>query len=146
MYKVAVLFALVALAAQALAAPESKKVFTECELFRYVRDTQGSNMPKTWTCIAYYESRYNSAAKGGPNSNGSYDHGMWQINDNYWCAGDNPGLSNDCNKPCTAFRDNDLDDDWVCVVMIHGRHGFSAWSTYGPYCTNAENESWGNGC
>ncbi|KAF4518951.1 hypothetical protein B566_EDAN007737 [Ephemera danica] len=113
-----VLLVVVALLGRALAAPEPKKIFTECELYNWVA-AQGSSFPRTWTCLAYYESRYNSAAKGGPNSNGSYDHGMWQINDNYWCAGD----------------------------MIYYRHGFSAWSTYGPYCTNAENEAqWGQGC
>lgn len=60
------------------------KVFSRCELVRQLR-SWGSTMPATWTCIANFESGYNTAAIGGPNTNGTYDHGIWQINDNYWC-------------------------------------------------------------
>lgn len=42
-------------------------------------------------CLVEYESTRNSTAKGGPNWDGSYDWGLFQINDRYWCRPGYPG-------------------------------------------------------
>lgn len=44
------------------------------------------------------ESRGNTSAIAGPNQNGSYDYGLFQINDNYWCEHGKPG--NGCQIAC----------------------------------------------
>ena len=36
-------------------------------------------------CLAKHESSYDTEAVGGPNGNGSYDHGLFQLNDKFWC-------------------------------------------------------------
>jgi len=36
-------------------------------------------------CLIYWESRYDTEAVGRLNSDGSLDHGLFQINDRYWC-------------------------------------------------------------
>lgn len=51
-------------------------------------------------CLIRSESNFNSTAVGGPNQNGSFDYGLFQINENYWCG--DGGLSNDCNIPCES--------------------------------------------
>lgn len=69
--------------------------------------------------IAAAESSCDPKAKGGPNSNGTYDHGLWQINDGAW-----PDLV----KIPEIY-------DPLYNVGIAGRvyrlQGLSAWSTYG---------------
>jgi hypothetical protein len=50
-------------------------------------------------CLVEKDSGRNTAAIGGPNSNGSRDHGLFQINDRFWCNNSNtPGK--DCNVTC----------------------------------------------
>lgn len=69
--------------------------------------------------IAGAESSCDPKAKGGPNSNGTYDYGLWQINDGAW-----PDLV----KVPEIF-------DPLYNVGAAGRvyrlQGLSAWSTYG---------------
>lgn len=46
------------------------------------------------------ESSGNTAAVGGPNTDGSYDYGLFQINSRYWCTVGSPG--NGCNIDCNG--------------------------------------------
>uniref|UniRef100_A0A1B0C8A8 lysozyme n=1 Tax=Lutzomyia longipalpis TaxID=7200 RepID=A0A1B0C8A8_LUTLO len=78
------------------------------------------------------ESAFNSSAIGGPNSNGSFDYGLFQINENYWCKVGQAG--NDCNIDCNDLLDDDLTDDLKCVKKIYARHGFSAWNGWKKWC------------
>lgn len=69
--------------------------------------------------IAGAESSCNPKAKGGPNSNGTYDHGLWQINDGAW-----PDLvkGKDIYSPIyNAYA----------AGVVYKKQGLSAWSTYG---------------
>lgn len=73
--------------------------FEKCELAREMYDAgyTKESLPD-WMCLVQFESSYNSSAIGGPNSNGSFDWGLFQINDGYWCTTE--GVGNDCNINC----------------------------------------------
>lgn len=79
----------------------SAKVYSKCEL---ARKLDGAAIPRSkmpdWVCLVKYESSFNSRAKGKMNTNGSFDWGIFQINDKYWCkVGSNGG---DCNANCNS--------------------------------------------
>lgn len=75
------------------------RTFTKCEV---AHELYSVGYPKedlpAWVCLVKGESAFNSSAIGGPNSNGSSDWGLFQINDNYWCTLE--GAGNDCNVNC----------------------------------------------
>lgn len=75
------------------------KVFTKCGLAKELTrlGVSRQSLPH-WVCLVRAESNYNTAAVGGPNSNGSKDWGLFQINDRYWCKQGGPGK--DCNINC----------------------------------------------
>ncbi|KAF4526419.1 hypothetical protein B566_EDAN017359 [Ephemera danica] len=112
-----------------------RQVFNECELAQYLRSAGAvrAHIP-VWTCIAYYESRYNTTALGKINNNGSRDHGIFQLNDKYWCK--NVGVGGGCKDNCAFFRDNSIANDIRCAKTIYAENqrlqgdGFNAWSTY----------------
>ncbi|XP_059621308.1 lysozyme c-1-like [Phlebotomus argentipes] len=128
-----VLLALVA----ALLRPSEGRKFTKCELLPILLD-EGFPLEEIsdWLCVIQTESSYNSSAIGGPNTNGSFDYGLFQINENYWC--DDGGLSNDCNIDCKDLLDDNLSDDLQCVKKIYARHGFSAWNGWKKWCQGAK--------
>jgi hypothetical protein len=66
--------------------------------------------------IAAAESSLNPKAKGGPNSNGTFDHGLWQINDVH-----NPDLTRIYNPVYNAS----------IAGEIYKKQGLNAWSAYG---------------
>ncbi|GLV44978.1 uncharacterized protein CBL_14450 [Carabus blaptoides fortunei] len=110
-------------------------VFTRCEL---VKELTINGLPEDqlpdWVCLIESESSRNSSAIGGPNKNGSYDYGLFQINDRYWCI---PGkLGGDCNMDCNDFIDDDITDDIKCTKKIYKRHGFNAWAGWRKRCEN----------
>ena len=41
-------------------------------------------------CLARWESNYNTSAVGSLNWDGSWDHGLFQISDAYWCSRSGP--------------------------------------------------------
>lgn len=53
------------------------------------------------TCLIESESSGIGNAVGGPNTDGSYDYGFFQINDKYWCANNGQGI-NACNIDCQS--------------------------------------------
>ncbi|XP_045783847.1 flocculation protein FLO11-like [Maniola jurtina] len=122
----------VALLMGTLAALAAGRVYERCEL---ARDLQLLGVDRdqiaTWVCIAFHESRYDTAAR----NHGSGDHGLLQISELYWCG---PGKA--CGAPCSAFRDEDISDDVECALRIYREHtrlqgdGFLAWVVYPHYC------------
>merc|ERR1712179_167385 len=105
----------IGLAALTAAAPPKEaltKTFQKCELASELLAYGGvftSANIGDWICLTYYESSWKTSAKGGPNYNGSYDYGIFQINDYYWCYADSPSSAqkyNDCSINCwtIAFR------------------------------------------
>ncbi|CAD7002439.1 unnamed protein product [Ceratitis capitata] len=129
-----------------LALPTTKgKIYKECELAQelyYKHHLPLADIP-TWVCIAKHESRYNTAAVGRLNADGSADHGLFQISDLYWCAHDAYG-GKACNIPCHKLLDADISDDVQCIQTIHAEHtrlsgdGFTAWVVYNQHCRNQQ--------
>jgi hypothetical protein len=58
-----------------------------------------SELPN-WMCLIQHESNYNSKAVGPPNSDGSRDYGLFQINNRYWCENGKKGKG--CNIDCNS--------------------------------------------
>lgn len=121
------------------------KIYERCELARelyYVHDIPFDQIAK-WVCIAKYESNYNTSAVGHLSVDGSGDHGIFQINDIYWCSP--PGKGWVCGLSCAKLENADISDDVQCMMKIFNEHkrlsgdGFNAWTVYQPYCKqNAE--------
>jgi len=95
----------------------------------------------TWVCIAQHESSFNTAAVGKLNTDGSEDHGLFQISDIYWCSHDQTS-GKACHIECDRLLDSDISDDVQCIRTIHEEHtrlsgnGFNAWTVYNGHCRN----------
>lgn len=75
------------------------KTFKKCDLARELARMgySMSSLPD-WICLIASESSFNTAAVGGPNTDGSFDWGLYQINDRYWCTKGRRG--GECNINC----------------------------------------------
>uniref|UniRef100_A0A1B0DCD9 lysozyme n=2 Tax=Phlebotomus papatasi TaxID=29031 RepID=A0A1B0DCD9_PHLPP len=69
----------VILVLSALLEKSEAKKFTKCELLPILLD-EGFPLEQIpdWYCLIQSESSFNSSAVGGPNSNGSFDWGLFQ--------------------------------------------------------------------
>lgn len=76
------------------------KIFTRCELAKTLSLTFPRDKLADWNCLVKHESAYNSKAKGPQNKNKSFDWGIFQINDKYWCTVGTPG--GDCHVDCLS--------------------------------------------
>ncbi|CAH0750447.1 unnamed protein product [Diatraea saccharalis] len=103
------------------------KTFTRCQLVRELRKQKfPENKLRDWVCLVESESSRRTHVISRPNSNGSRDHGLFQINDRYWCNNSNkPGK--DCNTTCAELRTDDITKASNCAKKIYKRHGFDAW-------------------
>lgn len=125
------------------------KIFTACELAHELMNVHHVDRKNvaTWVCIAQHESNFNTSAIGRLNTDGSEDHGLFQISDLYWC--DDKPLG--CQVSCKALRDGNIADDVRCIQKIHAEHqrysgdGFTAWTVYNVFC-KGRSEQYVNGC
>lgn len=116
----------------ALFALASARIYERCELAREL-DRLGVEQEylSTWVCIAFHESRFDTAA----NNRYSGDHGILQISELYWCG---PGKA--CEISCSDLRDDNITDDLQCAQKIYEEHtrlqgnGFLAWVVYPQHC------------
>nr|WIM01382.1 lysozyme [Limnephilus flavicornis] len=129
-FVIVVLFALVALQSA------SAKIFTRCDLAKELqRQGFARATLENWVCLVEAESSRNTAVKGGPNSNGSYDWGLYQINDGFWCK---PGVvAGDCKAKCESFITDDITLASTCAKLIYARHGYKAWYGWTAKCQGA---------
>lgn len=96
------------------------KIYQRCKLARelhYVHRIPFEHIG-TWVCIAKHESSFNTAAIGNANTDGSLDHGLFQISDRYWCSPQRKG----CGLTCAKLRNGDISDDVVCMIKIYKEH------------------------
>ncbi|KAK9504303.1 hypothetical protein O3M35_010668 [Rhynocoris fuscipes] len=109
------------------------KVFSRCELARELvkHGIPRGDLPN-WVCLIEAESGRNSRARGGPNYNGSYDNGLFQINDQFWCMNGRPG--HDCHVSCEALRSDDIGPSVKCALLIKSRQGWGAWYGWKNKC------------
>ncbi|XP_044757049.1 lysozyme C-1-like [Coccinella septempunctata] len=123
------------------------KIFEKCEFVKTLRSLEvPDNQLATWTCIANYESHFDTKAK---NSN-TGDYGILQLSHLYWCSDSNtPG--GDCHTTCSQFLNDDIKDDVTCARHIYdvtqkqSGNGFSAWTTYNQHC-KGDVSSFTSGC
>ncbi|XP_055601532.1 uncharacterized protein LOC129750592 [Uranotaenia lowii] len=121
------------------------KIYDRCELAKelHLKHHYSIEDSAVWTCIAQYQSNFNTAAVGsGPG--GVQYHGMFQLSDEYWCSP--PGKGFVCGISCADLKDDDLTDDLACMQHIYDEHqrisgdGFNAWPSYQSACkSNALN-------
>ncbi|XP_017059465.1 lysozyme X [Drosophila ficusphila] len=88
-----------------------------------------------WTCIARHESDYRTHVVGPPNSDGSNDYGIFQINDRYWCQpASGKYSSNGCNINCNELLTDNIRNSVRCAQKVQGEQGWTAWATW-EYCS-----------
>lgn len=104
----------------------------------YILDVPKLELP-LWSCIAEYESRFNTDVIGKRNLDGSYDYGIFQISDKFWCQPQNKSKdfyfsANECNVNCSELLLDDITQAVRCARIIRKQQGWSAWSVYGEFC------------
>ena len=84
-----------------LSGPVHGKKFSMCKVARQMKDAgfQEKYLPD-WMCLINSESAFDSAAMNRVNTDGSYDWGLYQINDKYWCS--RTGKGGECNINCNG--------------------------------------------
>nr|CAH0105061.1 unnamed protein product [Daphnia galeata] len=98
-----------------------------------------ANQISQWICLVRWESNFNTSAIGSLNSDGSLDHGLFQISDLYWCDHGN-GMDGACGLTCESLRNEDIKDDVICAKRIFRQHqhltgnGFNAWVAWKHRC------------
>lgn len=92
-----------------------------------------------WTCIAQYQSNFNTSLQNYDATGTSY-HGIFQISNLYWCSTD--FVEHACQIRCNQLHDTYLKDDVECVQKIYAEHlrihgnGYSAWPIYQTHCSD----------
>lgn len=86
-----------------------------------------------WVCLIEHESSFRTNVVGPPNTDGSRDYGLFQINSRYWCSGDGPS-HNMCRIPCRMLLSNDMTHSIRCAVTVFRKQGLSAWYGWSGHC------------
>nr|AFI81522.1 c-1 lysozyme [Periplaneta americana] len=110
------------------------KQFTDCEFIAELKK-HGFKDLQNWLCLAKSESGLRSHVVGGPNRNKSFDYGIFQINNKYWCGEGKRG--GDCNLNCADLKNDNIGDDIECARKIQRRHGFKGWYGWQKKCQGA---------
>uniref|UniRef100_A0A670J5A8 Lysozyme C, milk isozyme-like n=1 Tax=Podarcis muralis TaxID=64176 RepID=A0A670J5A8_PODMU len=98
-------------------------------------------------CTAYHESKYESSAVGPPNTDGSQDYGVFQINSRYWCDNQQGETANGCRISCSAFTNDDITDDIECAkTVVRDPQGMDAWVAWKNHCKGKDLSEWTAGC
>nr|XP_056711996.1 lysozyme C, milk isozyme-like [Euleptes europaea] len=126
-------------------------VFEKCELARRLKNAGMSGYYGyslgDWICMAYHESRFNTAAVGPPNSDGSRDYGIFQINSRWWCSNGQGRTANGCHTSCNNFLTNDISDDIECAKrVVRDPNRMNAWVAWRNNCKGRNLSHWTSGC
>ena len=132
--------------------PSLKTQFDNCSLASQLLSYGGNFNNSTindWVCLTFYESHWNTAAKARWIDDGSYDWGLFQINDNYYCYSDYSNKAaayNLCGLDCSLLVDDDIEDDSACASIIYEQRGFGAWNGWKYDCKDQDLSAWTEGC
>ncbi|KAL4715316.1 hypothetical protein ACJJTC_004768 [Scirpophaga incertulas] len=128
------LFAVAISVLAALCLQSYAKTFSRCGLVHELR-RQGfpESKMRDWVCLVEHESSRRTEVIGPPNSDGSRDHGLFQINDRYWCN-DGSVRGKSCHVTCAEIRTDDISKASICAKKIFQIHGFIAWYGWRDYC------------
>ncbi|XP_027981384.1 lysozyme C, milk isozyme-like [Eumetopias jubatus] len=127
------------------------KVFSKCELARKLKtkgmDGYHGHSLANWVCMAQYESKFNTRAFNGRNTDGSKDYGIFQLNSRWWCKNSNQPSANACSKTCNEFLDDNIDDDITCAKrVVRDPNGMSAWVAWVKHCKGRNLSRYLAGC
>ncbi|XP_063066625.1 lysozyme C II-like [Engraulis encrasicolus] len=129
-----------------LVAAASAYQMDRCDL---ARQLQAAGMQYTgvsiadWVCLAYRESTYRTDVVGPPNSDGSRDYGIFQVNNRYWCSGG--GFNGQgCGVSCTDLFN--LQTSIACAKIIVRAQGISAWAGWVSGCQGRDLSEYISGC
>lgn len=116
---------------------ESKR-FTKCTLARelFQRGIPKSELPD-WVCLVRWESNYQTNAMNKNNRDGSWDYGLFQINDKWWCKG-HIKSHNACGLSCNELLKDDISKAVTCARLIKRQQGFRAWYGWLNHCTKVK--------
>ncbi|XP_034956562.1 lysozyme C-3 [Zootoca vivipara] len=134
-----------------LLAGNEAKVYERCELAARLKQGGMDGYHRVslanWLCAAYHESRFNTRAVGPPNSDGSRDYGIFQINSRWWCDNGHRPTANGCRSSCNAFLNDDITNDINCVKrIVRDPQGMNAWVAWRTYCKGQDLSKWTRGC
>ncbi|XP_026581582.1 lysozyme C, milk isozyme-like [Pseudonaja textilis] len=132
-------------------AANEAKVYSRCQLVSILRrngmDGYRGYSLGNWICMAYYQSRYNSRFVGPQTSNGNRQYGIFQISSRWWCNNYQGPTANGCNKPCSAFINDDITDDITCAKrIVRDPNGMNAWYAWQKNCKGKNLSRWTRGC
>ncbi|KAL1494628.1 hypothetical protein ABEB36_010198 [Hypothenemus hampei] len=113
------------------------KTYLPCEFASALKKEGITNRKQlgTWTCIAKYESNFNTKAINSK----SGDYGILQINSKYWCSTSSTA-GKGCNIRCSSLLGDSIRPDVTCAKKIYAEtkrisgDGFTAWVVYKKYC------------
>ncbi|XP_039176375.1 lysozyme C, milk isozyme-like [Crotalus tigris] len=134
-----------------LIACSEAKIYTKCELASILKQNRmdgyfGYSLGN-WICLAFHASKYNSHLVIGPNKDRGSNYGIFQINSHYWCKSNQGPTNNLCDKPCSAFIDDDITDDIACAKkMMRGEHKMCIWPPWKKSCKGTNVSKWSKDC
>ncbi|XP_077185473.1 lysozyme C-like [Paroedura picta] len=133
-----------------LSVTEAKR-FRRCEVAEIMKKAQlekyGGVSLADWVCLAYYESKFNSRAVGGPNPDKGRNYGIFQINSRWWCSRRRSKPDFGCKMYCRALVDDDITDDIECVKIIASNSNrMNAWASWKRHCKGKNLSRWTRNC
>lgn len=112
------------------------KQFNKCSL---ATELSRLGVPKSelpdWVCLVQHESNFKTNWINKKNSNGSWDFGLFQINDKWWCQG-HIRSHNTCNVKCEELVTEDIEKALECAKVIKRERGYKAWYGWLNNCQN----------
>uniref|UniRef100_A0A8D0E235 Glycosyl hydrolases family 22 (GH22) domain-containing protein n=1 Tax=Salvator merianae TaxID=96440 RepID=A0A8D0E235_SALMN len=128
------------------------EIFTRCGLAKRLQELgldgyKGYSLGN-WVCMAYHESRFNTAATHYNDYDGSTDFGIFQINSRYWCQYGSQTSSNICGIQCSELLTDDIAVDVRCAktVVTDSANGMGAWVAWRLYCEGRDVSQYIQGC
>ncbi|XP_023218923.1 lysozyme-like [Centruroides sculpturatus] len=114
------------------------KIYERCQLARELMYRFGFNRSVLghWMCIIKHGSGYNTSSVIGPYPDGSYDHGLFSINDRCWCSP--PDDSVLCQVRCEDLRTDDITKAVKCARFMFSFRSFNMWETWLNNCRNKD--------
>ncbi|XP_015906495.1 lysozyme C, tracheal isozyme [Parasteatoda tepidariorum] len=87
-----------------------------------------------WVCLAKFASGFNTQALSEEQKDGSFDFGVFQINDKFCRL----GSKHNCGVPCTDLVKDNVRPSASCALKIFQKEGFKQWPAFKNNCQNID--------
>ncbi|KAG8195866.1 hypothetical protein JTE90_001104 [Oedothorax gibbosus] len=87
-----------------------------------------------WVCLAKFASGFNTQALSQQYKDGSYDFGVFQINDKFCKL----GSKYNCGVSCTDLVKDDITPSARCALKIFEKNGFKDWPAWKNSCQDID--------